>query len=83
MAVYVFISGAVVAYIILRVEEDIVIRSTVIASIAVIITLGLVVSVVVDVAAIIVVVILRRLLRVCVLIGLFPLAKRVFAGFTL
>jgi uncharacterized membrane protein len=78
--VHVFVGGAVVAPIVLRVEEDIVVGSRVVASVAVIVELGLVVGVGV---AIIVVITMRRLPRVCVLIGLFSLAKRVFAGFAL
>jgi hypothetical protein len=78
--VHVFVGGAVVARIVLRVEEDIVVRSRVIASVAVVIALGLVVGVGV---AIIVVFTMRRLPRVCLLAGLFSLAERVFTGFAL
>jgi len=76
--VYVFVSGAVVAPLVLRVKEDIVIRFRVVASVAIIIALGLVIGV-----AIIVIITMRRLPRVRVLVGLFPLAKRVFVGFAL
>jgi hypothetical protein len=78
--VYVFVSGAVVTPIVLKVKEDIVVRSRVVASVAVIITLRLVVGVSV---AIIVVITIRRLLRVCVLVSLFSLTKRVFTSFAL
>jgi len=78
--VHVFVGGAVVAPIVLRVEEDIVVGSRVIASVAVVIALGLVVGVSV---AIIVVITMRRLPRVCLLVGLFSLTERVFAGFAL
>jgi hypothetical protein len=80
MPVHVFVSGAVVARIVLKVEEDIVVKSRVIASVAIIIALGLVVGVGV---AIIVIFTMRRLLRVCLLASLFSLAKRVFTSFTL
>jgi hypothetical protein len=76
--VHVFVGGAVVAPIVLRVEEDVVVRSSVVASVAVIVALGLVVGV-----AIIVIITMRRLPRVCALAGLFSLAEGVFAGFAL
>jgi len=76
--VHVFVGSAVVALIILKVEEDIVVGSGVVASIAIIVALGLVVSV-----AIIVVITMRCLPRVCFLISLFSLAERVFANFAL
>jgi hypothetical protein len=78
--IHVCVGGAIVACIVLRVKENIVVGSRVIASVAVVVTLGLVVSVGV---AIIVVITIRRLARVCLLAGLFSLAKRVFAGFAL
>jgi len=79
--VHVFVGGAVVAPIVLRVEEDVVVGSRVaVASVAVIVALGLVVGVGV---AIIVVITMRRLPRVCALAGLFSLAEGVFAGFAL
>jgi CHASE3 domain sensor protein len=81
MPVYVFVSGAIVASTILRVKEDIIVRARVVANNAVIIALRLVV---VSVSvAIIIIVIMRRLIRVCVYVSLFPLAKRVFASFAL
>jgi uncharacterized membrane protein len=78
--VYVFVGGTVVAPIVFRVEEDIVVGSRVVSSVAVIGTLGLVVGVGV---AIIIVIIIRYLPRVCLLISLFSLAERVFASFAL
>jgi hypothetical protein len=60
------------------VKENIVVGSRVIASIAVVITLGLVVGVGV---AIIIIITIRRLLKGCFLADLFSLAERVFAGF--
>ncbi len=75
-----FASSAVVAPIVLRVEEDIIIGSRVIISIAIVIALGVSVSVGV---AIIVVITMCCLLRGCLLAGLFSLAKRVFTGFAL
>jgi hypothetical protein len=76
--VHVCVGGAVVAPIVLRVEEDVVVGSSVVASVAVIVALGLVVVVGV---AIIFVITMRRLPRVCALAGLFSLAEGVFAGF--
>jgi hypothetical protein len=78
--VYVFVGSAVVAYIVLRVKEDVVVRSRVVASVAVIVVLRLVVGVGV---AIIVVITIRRLPRVCLLTSLFSLTKRVFVSFAL
>ena len=80
MPVYVFVGGVVIACIVLKVKEDIVVRSRVIASVVVIIALGLVVSVGV---AIIVVFTIRRFSRVCLLTSLFSLAERVFISFAL
>ncbi len=81
MPVHVFVSSAVVAPIVLRVEEDIVvIESSVITSVAIIIALGLVISISV---VIIIVIVMRCLLRACALASLFSLAKGVFASFAL
>jgi hypothetical protein len=57
--VHVIVSGAVVASIVLRVKEDIVVRFRAVASVAIIVALRLVVNV-----AIVVVITVRRLLRV-------------------
>jgi hypothetical protein len=78
--VYVFVNSAIVAPIVLKVEEDVVIGFNVVASVAIIITLKLVVGVNV---AIIVIIIICRFLRVCALTSLFSLAKGVFASFAL
>ena len=85
MLVYVFtifVSSTVNTPIVLRVKEDIVVRSRVIASVTVIVILRLVISVSVSVA-IIVVITIRRLLRVCLLVSHFSLTKRVFTSFAL
>jgi hypothetical protein len=76
--VYVFISGAVITPIILRVKEDIIIGSRVVANVIIIIALRVVVGV--DIA-IIVVIIIRRFLRACALISLLSLIKGVFISF--
>jgi hypothetical protein len=78
--IYVFVGGAIVALIILRVKEDVVVGSSIIASVAVIIVLRLIISVGV---AIIVIIVIRRLLRVYTLTSLFSLTKGVFTSFTL
>jgi len=57
MPVYIFVGGTIIALIILKVEEDIIVKFKVIFSIAIIIILGLIVGV-----AIIIVIILRYLL---------------------
>ena len=76
----IFVGGAVVAPIVLKVEEDVVVGSSIVTSLAIIVALGLVVGVGV---AIIVVITMRRLLRVRALASLFSLAERVFASFAL
>jgi hypothetical protein len=80
MPVYIFINSAIVATIIFKVEEDIVIGFKVVANVAIIVALGLIVSVKV---AIIVVIIICYLPRVYILVSLFSLAERVFASFAL
>jgi hypothetical protein len=72
MPVHIFVGGAIVAPLVLRVENDIVVGFRVVASVAIIVVLGLVV-----------VITIRRLPRVRILIDLFPLAERIFAGFAL
>jgi len=80
MPVYIFIGNTIVALIVFKVEEDIVVGFKVVFSVTIISTLGLVVGVSV---AIIIIITMRYLLRVCLLISLFSLAKRVFASFAL
>ena len=71
--VHAFVNSAVIAPIVLKVEEDIIIESKVI-------TLGLVISIGVT---IIVIITIRRLPRGYLLASLFSLAKRVFTSFAL
>jgi hypothetical protein len=78
--VYIFIGGAIVTPIILRVKENIIIRSSIIASVIIIVTLGLVIIISVT---IIVIIIMRCFLRVYALTGLFSLTEGVFTGFAL
>jgi hypothetical protein len=82
MLIYIFISNIVVAPIIFKVKEDIIIRFRVTFSITIIIILGLIVSVGV-IVIIIIILILRRFPRACFLVSLFSLAERVFASFAL
>ena len=65
MPVHVFVSGAVIAPIVRRVEEDIVVGSRAVASVAVVVALGFVVGA--DVAIIDAT---RRFPRVCAIVGL-------------
>jgi hypothetical protein len=81
MPVYIFVNSIIVAFIVFKVEEDVVIGFRVIvASVAIIVALGLVVGISI---AIIIIIIIRRLPRVYTLASLFSLAKGVFASFTL
>ncbi len=80
MPVHVFISGVIITPIVLRVKEDIIIRSSVITSVTIIITLGLIIIISV---AIIVIITMRRFPRVYTLTGLFSLTEGVFASFAL
>jgi hypothetical protein len=79
MLVYVFVGGTVVALIIFKVKKDIIIGFKVVFSVAIIGILELIIGVGV---AIIIIIIMRYLLRVCLLISLFSFAERVFASFT-
>jgi hypothetical protein len=78
MLIYILVSGTIIAPIVFKVKEDIVVKFSVVSSVAIIIILGLVIGV-----AIIIIIILRRFLRACLLISFFSLAKRVFTSFAL
>jgi len=73
MPVYIFVGNAIVAFIIFKVKENIIVEFNVVA-------LGLVVGVSV---AIIIVIIMRRLPRVYTFTSLFSFTEGVFASFTL
>ena len=78
--VHIFVNSTIITPIVLKIEEDIVIGSRIVANITVVIALRLVISISI---AIIIIITMRRLPRVYLLTSLFSLTERVFTGFAL